>query len=412
MGKKSKNKSKQVKQEYKPRVSICTPTFNRRPFFEGLIQCISSQDYPRESMEWIIVDDGTDCVKDIFESEMCKNALKGIQVRYFYVKERMDLGKKRNYMHEKCLFKNDEDIIVYMDDDDYYPVQRVSHSVQKLTDNKKALCGGASELYLWFNVLNKMYKFGPYGPNHATAGTFAFKRKLLNETSYQDDAVLSEERHFLKNYTVPFVQFDPLKTILVVAHNQNTFDKRRLINDKNKYCKESTLTVKHFIKNENLCTFYHSKINEILKDYEPGEVKNKPKVLAEIARRDKAKKDEMDNKLSGIIVTNKENKQKELTIKEVKEYMDMKNKECSFLRSKLNEYMSKIKQLETENRELKMLSVNENKVIEILDNKEEDESSNNNDVSLNNNDVSSNNNDVSSNNNDVSSNNNDVSSNN
>ena len=50
--------------------------FNRRPFFEGLIQCISSQDYPRESMEWIIVDDGTDCVKDIFESEMCKNALK------------------------------------------------------------------------------------------------------------------------------------------------------------------------------------------------------------------------------------------------------------------------------------------------------------------------------------------------
>ena len=45
-------------------------------------------------MEWIIVDDGTDCVKDIFESEMCKNALKGMQVRYFYVKERMDLGKK------------------------------------------------------------------------------------------------------------------------------------------------------------------------------------------------------------------------------------------------------------------------------------------------------------------------------
>ena len=55
-------------------------------------------------------------------------------------------------------------------------------------------------------------------------------------------------------------------------------------------------------------------------------------MLAEIARRDKAKKDQMDNKLSGIIVTNKENKQKELTIKEVKEYMDMKNKECFFLR--------------------------------------------------------------------------------
>ena len=53
----------------------------------------------------------------------------------------------------------------------------------------------------------------------------------------------------------------------------------------------------------------------------------------------------MDNKPSGIIVTNNENKQKELTIKEVKEYMDMKNKECFFFKNKLNEYMSKIKQI-------------------------------------------------------------------
>ena len=51
-------------------------------------------------------------------------------MRYFYVKERMDLGKKEIICIEKCLFKNDEDIIVYMDDDDYYPVQTLS-SLQK-----------------------------------------------------------------------------------------------------------------------------------------------------------------------------------------------------------------------------------------------------------------------------------------
>ena len=43
-----------------------------------------------------------------------------------------------------------------------------------------------------------MYKFGPYGPNHATAGTFAFRRKLLNDTSYENNAVLAEEETFLK----------------------------------------------------------------------------------------------------------------------------------------------------------------------------------------------------------------------
>ena len=60
-----------------------------------------------------------------------------------------------------------------------------------------------------------MIQCGPYGDNHATAGTFAFKRRLLDITSYEDNAALAEERHFLKEYTIPFVQLDPLKSILV-----------------------------------------------------------------------------------------------------------------------------------------------------------------------------------------------------
>ena len=64
------------------------------------------------------------------------------------MKRKMDLGKKRNYMHKCCNYKNDEDIIVYMDDDDYYPPERVSHSGDRLIKNKDALAGGSSELYL------------------------------------------------------------------------------------------------------------------------------------------------------------------------------------------------------------------------------------------------------------------------
>ena len=44
-----------------------------------------------------------------------------------------------------------------------------------------------------------MYQFGPYGPNHATAGTFAFKRELLKEHKYNDNASLAEEKAFLTN---------------------------------------------------------------------------------------------------------------------------------------------------------------------------------------------------------------------
>jgi hypothetical protein len=58
----AKNKAKVSK---KPFVSVCTPTFNRRPFIQMAIKCFEHQTYPRELMEWIIVDDGTDKIEDL-----------------------------------------------------------------------------------------------------------------------------------------------------------------------------------------------------------------------------------------------------------------------------------------------------------------------------------------------------------
>lgn len=259
-----------------PRVSLCTPTFNRRPFFKGTIANILNQDYPMDKIEWIIVDDGTDKIGDLVSHLPF--------VKYISV-DKMPLGKKRNFMHQQCTFQKDNDIIVYIDDDDYYPPQRVSHAVSKLTSSN-ALCAGSSELFIWFNGLQKMYKFGPYGANHSTAGTFAFKRALLKQTSYEDNAVMGEEKHFLKNYTIPFIQLDPLKTILVFSHNQNTFDKKRLIDPNSPVCKESAMKVKQFIKQKDIRMFYTKELDLLLEGYEQGEMKYKPDILAELKRRD------------------------------------------------------------------------------------------------------------------------------
>jgi glycosyltransferase involved in cell wall biosynthesis len=345
------NKKKNKNSSGLPNVSICTPTYNRRPFFEGLIQCVINQDYPHYKMEWIIVDDGTDKIEDIFTDEKVLNSLGDIKVRYFYVSEHMNLGKKRNFMHEKCTFKNDDDIVVYMDDDDYYPSQRVSHSVKKLCSNKNVLCGGSSELYLWFNTLDKMYRFGPYGPNHATAGTFAFKRKLLNHTSYDDEAILAEEKHFLKDYTIPFIQFDPFKTILVVSHEQNTFDKKKLLNQNNNTVNKSAIKVKQFISDETLRHFYEKKINELLKDYNPGDISNKPKVLEEIARREEERRKKMElmqmeqnNRGSGISA-NINGETRELKIEEVKNILLKYQTEIEFYKNKTKELIEENKNL-------------------------------------------------------------------
>ena len=179
-----------------PLVSICTPTFNRRPFIPSLIQTFLQQDYPQEKLEWIIIDDGPDKVEDLFKD--VPNA------KYYYYEEKMSLGKKRNLMHSKC----SGEIIIYMDDDDYYPPCRVSHAVEQLRKHPEALASGSSQMYIYFNDLQKMYRFGPYGPNHATAATFAFRKTLLKQTKYNEESIIAEEKQFLKEYTVPFVQLD------------------------------------------------------------------------------------------------------------------------------------------------------------------------------------------------------------
>ncbi len=332
MGKKHR-KNKPNKKEL-PFVSVCTPTFNRRPFIPIMLKCFDSQIYPKDKIEWIIVDDGTDKIEDLVKDHP--------HIKYYKYDEKMTLGKKRNLMHEKTK----GDIIVYMDDDDYYPPTRISHAVDILTSHPNALCAGASELYIWFKHINKMYQFGTYSANHGTAGTFAFKRKLLDHTKYDERACLAEEKEFLKNYTVPFVQLDPKHTILVFSHVQNTFDKKTLLNNApNKYVKESTKTVDEFVKDESIKNFFLVNIDNELANYAPGDPSNKPDVLKQTkemkAEREKKHLEEMKKQNSPTFVMNHPQKGKvELNpqqIIEILEQQQRKLKEMHDIISKQND---------------------------------------------------------------------------
>jgi Glycosyl transferase family 2 len=259
-----------------PFVSVCTPTFNRRPFISAMIRCFNEQDYPQDRMEWIIIDDGTDPIEDLVASHP--------RVKYFKYDTKMTLGRKRNLLHEKSR----GEILVYMDDDDYYPPKRVSHAVEMLVSHPEALCAGSSEIYIYFKHIKQMKRFGPYGPNHATAGTFAFKRKLLKNNRYNDDACLAEERAFLKDYTVPFVQLDPMKVILVFSHEHNTFDKRKLLVNANPdVVRDSPKKVMDFIKDNELRRFYMNELEGLLANYEPGRPEMKPDVIAQTLQLEK-----------------------------------------------------------------------------------------------------------------------------
>ena len=203
-----------------------------------------------------------------------------------------------------------------MDDDDYYPPERVSHAVDTLLDHRKRKTGiklaGSSEMCIYFKSgelrakhcaphpsssegCGQMVQFGPYGPNHATAATFAFWKELLTDLNlvYDETACLAEERAFLRGYTVPMAQLDPAKVILVFSHEHNTFDKRMLLSNlgkPNSGMRISTRAVTDFIKEPSLLQFYMHDVDAALKTYDPGHPSMKPDVLQQI--RDKMQKNQ------------------------------------------------------------------------------------------------------------------------
>jgi len=273
----------------KPLVTICTPTFNRRPFIKSAIDCFKNQTYPQDKMEWVIIDDGMDKIKDIIEESGLSN------IKYFSYDDKMTLGKKRNLMHSKAK----GDIIVYMDDDDYYPAERVSHAVEQLQANPEKLVAGSSIIHVYFKHIDNVVEFGPYGENHATAATFAFKRELLEQTKYTEDQSMAEEKDFLKNHSIPMVQLDPKKTILVFSHSHNSFDKKELLTDENKSWKKTELKVDEFVKEPEMKEFYMNTIETLLIDYDLGTLKHKPDVIENL-NKIKAEKDKLVSMLKTL----------------------------------------------------------------------------------------------------------------
>jgi len=278
-----------------PFVSICTPTFNRRPFIPIMLECMRAQTYPKDRMEWIIVDDGTDKIGDLL-----KDTTNLPTIHYFPLDTKITLGAKRNMTHSKCKGT----ILVYFDDDDYYPPERVEHAVERLQEQPGALCAGSSEIYVYFKHIQTMYQGGPYNPNHATAGAFAFRKELLEQTKYNEKASLAEEKEFLKDYTIPFVQLDPLKTILVFSHIHNTFDKKKLLEGgPNPSFRPCSKTVDMFIKNPNekhIKDFFMNKIDSLLDKYKPGDPIMKPDVLKQM-KEIEAERENMANQQGQIL---------------------------------------------------------------------------------------------------------------
>lgn len=236
-------------------VSVVTPTYNRRIFIPILIEIYRAQTFPKEKMEWIIMDDGKQKVDDLFEE-----ASKTIpNIRYIRKDEKMRLGAKRNELNKLVRGK----IVIAMDDDDYYPSSRVSSVVEVFKKNPKIELAGSSEMNLYYVDSKKIYTIGPYNDKHATNGTMAWRKSYSDKHKYDEFVTKAEEITFLENFIHPMIQLNSLSTILVICHTDNTADKNELREEHMAYIgkhqskfKESVYKLEDFVKEQKIRDFY------------------------------------------------------------------------------------------------------------------------------------------------------------
>jgi glycosyltransferase involved in cell wall biosynthesis len=207
-------------------VSLITISqLSRYKCLKNLHELIKLQTY-KNIIEWIIVEGSNnqeDAVKNkIYIEELVQNT----NINIFYI----EFINNENKLSDLRNIGNDAskgDIIICMDDDDYYPEDRVTHAVQKLSDSTK-LIAGCSRMYMYDYFSNILYQFENFSDNHSTNNCMAYKREYLFNHKYQSGLKCGEEPSFTNNFSEPMVQLFPTKCIVCSSHDTNTVNKRNM----------------------------------------------------------------------------------------------------------------------------------------------------------------------------------------
>ena len=242
MGKKGKRSRKTTDTNFKGTISIVTPTVKKRCKCLNILAkyCISKQTFVSEISQWVIVSGDISWSENEFNEfikEIEKQIPENIKIDGYYVNE--NSAKENNwpivddyeaigYLRNITNIVSTGDYIVCMDDDDYYPKERVEHAVLSLIKSNSELAGCSGHI-IYETDINSLFQFKPFGPNHTVNNSLAYKRSYLESgASYDSSKRHAEEKSFLKDYSIPTFQLDPMRTVVQMVHDDNTYNKRHL----------------------------------------------------------------------------------------------------------------------------------------------------------------------------------------
>jgi hypothetical protein len=210
-----------------PPISIVTLLYNRKAFFDLACHNMLITDYPKDKIEWIIVEDSDDPMEDASDKVVQASEVSApLEIVYVPLKKKMPVAAKRNAGVSRA--KND--IILMMDDDDQYPATSFRRRVAWLTKTPNAQCVGATtiacyDLVRGISAVNVPPMDIPLGQRVSEA-TLAFQKSWWKERPFQEDVQIGEGESFVNGREEFFVEIPPQQILVALSHKKNASSRR------------------------------------------------------------------------------------------------------------------------------------------------------------------------------------------
>ena len=200
-----------------PPVSVITLTRDRRSFIPLAKYCFLAQTYPEHLIEWVIVDDGKDPIKDLVSDLP--------NVTYVLLDEPLSIGAKRNL----AISRAKHDILVMMDDDDVYPNNSVLARVAHMLAEPKKDCIFSTMLPCY--EIHETKSFMNVPPitldmsKRVSEATLGFTRAFWQERGFPDQQI-AEGDAFIHGREQMCREFSPQDVIVSLSHKKTTSSRK------------------------------------------------------------------------------------------------------------------------------------------------------------------------------------------
>jgi hypothetical protein len=211
-----------------PPISIVTLLYNRRKFFELACHNMLMTDYPKDKIEWIIVEDSDDPQEDASDRVVAVAAAAApMRVEYLPLKRKTPVAEKRNLGTAKAT----ADIVLMMDDDDHYPGTSFRRRVAWLTRHPwkpravAATTIACYDLVKGISAVNTPPMGLPLGQRVSEA-TLTFYKSWWEERKFPSPVQVGEGEEFLTGRAHDVLEIPPQQIIVAFSHGANTSSRR------------------------------------------------------------------------------------------------------------------------------------------------------------------------------------------